>query len=418
MANKQILARYVHDAVDMETRRHTLNRLRDSIIYSREQRVYEKERIISSVAEKHQREVRTSEYSIKKLEDECSKTSQEYEKKCFSLQEQIRSLKAYPLEGKIFHADTAPIVWTGVIVFFVLGCISMILNGIMDGEEGIPIVGFIFMAICTPIACVIAYFIQKDNWKERCIQNSQETIIEKTKELKEMDDNHQNKHAKYEKQIAEKKQEYETLLSNQLLEKNAAEEELAQAQRTYDELTPHIEAMGKQLDTMDSQLNQFYEVNLIPPDYRSLECVIALDQMFRNDLVDTIREAVLLYEERVFRGEMIKGLENIRRAIGNLGALMAETISVLNRIDNNTRRMSDQLYTISSDITRMNANVTGHLSTISGNISSLGSSIDYIADSQRGIASELEYRRYANDAIRANSDRMIWYAEQRRQGLL
>ena len=137
--------------------------------------------------------------------------------------------------------------------------------------------------------------------------------------------------------------------------------------------------------------------------------------MFRNDLVDTMREAVLIYEERVFRGEMIKGLENIRRAIGNLSALMAETISVLNRIDSNTRRMKDQLYTISSDITRMNANVTGHLSTISSN---LESGLGAIAESQNNIASELEYSRYANDAIRTNSDRMIWYAEQRRQGLL
>ena len=94
---------------------------------------------------------------------------------------------------------------------------------------------------------------------------------------------------------------------------------------------------------------------------------------------------------------------------------MSETVAVLRSIESNTERMCDELMDISSNLVRMNANVTGHLSTISSNLEiGLGA----IADSQNSIASELEYSRYASDAIRANSDRMIWYAEQRRQGLL
>lgn len=115
---------------------------------------------------------------------------------------------------------------------------------------------------------------------------------------------------------------------------------------------------------------------------------------------------------------MIKGLDNIYKAINTLGGLMAETVSTLRFIEGKTNTMCEELFNISSDIARMNANVTGHLTTISDNISSVNSNLGTISDNQQTISAELKYSRYANEAIRANSDRMVWYTEQRRQGLI
>ena len=44
-----------------------------------------------------------------------------------------------------------------------------------------------------------------------------------------------------------------------------------------------------------------YDMNIIPPDYRDLVYLFGFYKIFRNNLADTMREAVLLYEERDYR---------------------------------------------------------------------------------------------------------------------
>jgi hypothetical protein len=45
----------------------------------------------------------------------------------------------------------------------------------------------------------------------------------------------------------------------------------------------------------DALLKRYYSLDILPPDYRTMDCVITLDHIFRNDLADTVREAILLY---------------------------------------------------------------------------------------------------------------------------
>ena len=65
------------------------------------------------------------------------------------------------------------------------------------------------------------------------------------------------------------------------------------------------------LEKLYEQRKEFYSVGIVPPDYRYLDCVGVLRQIFSNDLADTMREAVLIYEERVFRGDLIRGIDKI-----------------------------------------------------------------------------------------------------------
>lgn len=101
--------------------------------------------------------------------------------------------------------------------------------------------------------------------------------------------------------------------------------EQEQQEKFKQNILPQIEAKIKQEEFLQSQAEQvaitleqlydqrkeFYEVGIVPPDYRYLDCVGVLYQIFVNDLADTMRDAILLYEERVFRGEMIRGIDKI-----------------------------------------------------------------------------------------------------------
>lgn len=97
-------------------------------------------------------------------------------------------------------------------------------------------------------------------------------------------------------------------------------------------------------------ISEFYNIGIIPPDYRTMDCVIILNQIFRNDLADTMRDAIKIYEERVFRGEVIRGMDNICRNIGRLAAGMAVVESRINEIQSNVQLMSQDWNSFSDRI--------------------------------------------------------------------
>jgi hypothetical protein len=68
----------------------------------------------------------------------------------------------------------------------------------------------------------------------------------------------------------------------------------------------------KKSDEIKEVLQKFYtHTNVIPVDYRSLDHVMIFSHVFRNDLADTMREAVNYYETCVFRDKVIRGINNI-----------------------------------------------------------------------------------------------------------
>lgn len=418
---KDLLAGYVHDAVSMEVRRHTISKTRDELVLLRNKRLSEQERAVSLMNSKHKRDTEKIERELNSIEDNHASKAASLDKRIKWEEDQIDTVKEKPYKiTHPFEADPAPIAGFGLLGMIV-GLVGIaILGGIglldgIDMDTAISVTYSIGPLCGMIIGVLITYIIQKVIWKKDCQYFDRVAIEKAHSNIMKLQAEQETALKNYKKERSQKQLESQTLRERQLHERTETNDALVCEQKVYADLTAHIDEASDKLNIIDSQLTEFYSVNLIPPDYRSLECVIAFNQMFRNDLVDTMREAALLYEERVFRGEMIKGLNNIYEAINELGGLMTETVSVLRDIESNTSRMCDELVEVSSNLVRMNANVTGHLSTMSSNLSS---GLNSIADGQRRIESELEYNRYTNEAIRANSDRMRWYTEQRWQGLL
>jgi hypothetical protein len=114
--------------------------------------------------------------------------------------------------------------------------------------------------------------------------------------------------------------------------RNNCEKDRQSAQKLYDEA---MECDSKALE-IENILKQCYaQSNIVPPDYRYVDCLVVLQHAFRNGLADNMKEAVLYYEQKEFRNEVIRGVNNIHDMLGHLANTMAEVRGVLNSIDGN-----------------------------------------------------------------------------------
>ncbi len=129
-----------------------------------------------------------------------------------------------------------------------------------------------------------------------------------------------------------------------------AQENLANAKIECNILDKQFTDTRTKRQELEGHLQSLYAMGIIPPDYRAMDCVLVFDFIFRNGLADTMREAVTNYEERVFRGEVIKGMDSILRSINNLTAGMSMVVTRLNSINQNVSMMSQDLYQFSQSM--------------------------------------------------------------------
>ena len=156
-----------------------------------------------------------------------------------------------------------------------------------------------------------------------------------------------------------------------------------------------INEMKKVQVSIEQNLKSLYEYGIIPPDYRFMDCVIILDQIFRNDLADTMREAIKIYEERVFRGSVIRGMDKIVSMLGRLSSDMSAISLKLDMINNNVAHMS-------SDLNRFNERIA------SESAKNRAVTEDLIRETQLG--------RYTNEKLLESNKRLEYYAEEYRMG--
>lgn len=159
------------------------------------------------------------------------------------------------------------------------------------------------------------------------------------------------------------------------------------------------QTIEKQIELNEKHILQFgvliqkmHEIDIIPPDYRTVDCIITLDHIFKNDLADTVRDAVLLYKDWVYHETIIVGIENIYQMLGNLSASMQYMQRTLESIDQSVSALSD-------DMTRMVGLQKESNRT------------------QEQILRESQCTREATESIRRSNEKYEWYAEQHRQGL-
>ncbi len=173
-------------------------------------------------------------------------------------------------------------------------------------------------------------------------------------------------------------------------------------------LDSQIAALQPHIVTLFNQKYALYDLNIIPPDYRTLDCVLMLHQIFRNGLKDNMAEAVLLYEERVFRQEVIRGIDKIYEMLGDLNASM--------------RAVEERLIDVRQEVQMMGNDLCGRLDHMAAQAEKSAQNQEMWMDSQErwqeDLLSETRASRYAAEAVQNSNYKYEWYMEQHRQGLL
>ena len=112
---------------------------------------------------------------------------------------------------------------------------------------------------------------------------------------------------------------------------------------TVDAINNQAKIISEKRKEIEKVREDFYSLGIIPPDYRTMDCVYVLDHIFRNDLASDVRNAILLYKEWEFRGDVIRGMGAIISRLANLGNQMDYLTRDINDIRNNVNFMSQDL---------------------------------------------------------------------------
>lgn len=345
--NKEQTARFVHDAVEMESAIFTLDRAIGECEQKKQEVINQKNNTKIEVTREEKRIKELKEYSLPTLKEK---------------RKTIRSGE------NAFEKILGGMIVGAILGFIIRGIVSSIVSDELKSDlimSVIPTIAALAGGICG--FCIYMNSTGKE-----------------IKELERKMRFAQNDLTEYE---------------NRLNSAKAAEAERVRRVRQQlgkEEamITDMISTLRQKRNQLQSTLTRFYNLGVIPPDYRYMDCAIMLDQIFRNDLADTMREAINKYEERVFRGEVIKGMDRICRMLGNLSAGMMAIEQRLSSIDSNVKMMSQDLYNFSQRI-------------------AAGQGKQQKATEE--LLEETRMNRYANERL-AESAKNLEYFERRRNG--
>ena len=142
-------------------------------------------------------------------------------------------------------------------------------------------------------------------------------------------------------------------------------------------LRERIKELNQNIAKIETALQKSYNLNIIPPDYRRLECLVWIDYAFRNDQVDTMREATLQCDKWVRHKEFEKAMRALAEEIRSIAVLWEETNA-------NIAQMTQEIYSISK--------------------------------SQKAQISESKSARYAMESVQKSTEKLAQYEEMRRWG--
>lgn len=145
----------------------------------------------------------------------------------------------------------------------------------------------------------------------------------------------------------DEKKEYKNKLKEYpklILEEEAKIAELER--KTQDQavfIQKHGEEYVKYADKLSEEKGKLYALNVVPPDYRYMKCVVILDYVFRNDLADDMRGAILYYEDRCYKQVVEEGFDRIVDAIEDLTAEMRHLHRSLEYIEEQAKEIYGEI---------------------------------------------------------------------------
>ena len=130
-----------------------------------------------------------------------------------------------------------------------------------------------------------------------------------------------------------------------------------------------------------------------------------------------MREAIKIYEERIFRQEVIRGIDKIYKMLGHLAASMNSIESRLIQIRDDISIMSNDVYQISHHLCAVVSNQNLMLDNINQYQSTALQQQQRLQEKQKKLfdqqIQETRASRYATEALKDSADRLVWYEQQK-----
>ncbi len=332
---KETVAKFVNDAAGMEVRSYSLKETAKAV----------------------RKEIKDKKASADgKLEDLSSEVKNQKKKWNDSQQKaENYSWKEFKERGKSSIVDDSP-EWFGVLCFL-FALLTAIIFGVFIGigtllrldiaNTNNPKVALLLIPSVIISAIVFIIFSRQGHKGE--FENRKQKYYNEARQEKEKFDQCQEEYKNY------NRSHNETLKKLTSLEKHATELEKSAAE-------------------IDAALQKHYSLGIIPPDYRDMIRVLYINRAFRNDQVDTMREATLICDRDIQHREVVDSLHEIASAINGLSSVLED---------------------ISYKISIMNAELKS------------------IANGQDKLLSETESARYATEAVQKSQEDLIWYERQK-----
>ena len=375
LPSKAVLGSYVHDAAEMEFDLLTLEKSREEL----------KEKILGE----RSRNIRKEMGSFV--------PKQHLEKKPLQ-HEVLENTSSLKLPEKDDGAEFIQKLFEGGIVSAVLALIiSFIAAFVRAGRDddfeltflGVKLLG-IFLVITLLIVIIITVVnnISVENERAEKIASHHREISSKNEKIRRENAATENYNTKtlprLNAAIDEENRQGAELHEQKILAATAEHDRLlAMLDQQYRELENAIEKAK-------AQRAKFYSVNIIPMDYRTIECTFFLDHSFRNDLVDTVRQGIERYELSEYRNSVLGGLQTIANSLGNLTGLMLDLGNRINSIQNQVSVMSNDVYRMTERQARMQSEMD---------------------DNNRRVLEESRLQRYATESLNRNAEKIVKYCE-------
>ena len=342
--SKEQTARFVHDAMEMETAVFTLTRAIRGCNKKKNQLLENAQTKVDKA--KAQVDIAENNYKIK--EEERHKLTQE----------RIPFIDVMNYETSLVLACIQGIA--ALLCFFgIIGIIMYIIGFCVEGympEDAVLEFILSIAFVIVPISIILITGRISSNLSQKkhysLLKSQTYSIQEATKHLQEQQSAH-----------------------------NLALADFAHAQLAAEALDAQITTLKKRRAQIGNILTQFYALDVIKPKYRNIECAVIMDELYQNDRVDTMREAMDKCETRLFQNEVLQMGQNIQAMLGKMTIALAEISDKLDSIKSNVKIMSQDLYTFA----------------------------DRIAQGQQEQLRETELSRYAAERVAASATYLEWH---------
>ncbi len=381
-SDKKIVTSYVHDAAELECAIYTLEKLEEQL----QQNINDDRAVDKQIHKWRESDHQEALTSLKEQKQKLEEARRELEKETYKLQNPptLDKAKIILRSALISLCVILPASFFGTM--FILTIASKEAATQFFNITEFDFSGFnnpiLFLPLILPLIITLLFF---------CFFSVNSIKDEKNKIFNSLQSGYTSAQDAFEKQ-QKKVKDAELECKKTDAARQEAKQLSAKTELNIAELNNQISAIHSRRKELQRMRTEFYRIGIIPPDYRYMDCVMMLDRFFKNNLVNNMQEAVRYYDHKLEIGEIVGGLDNIRKAICDLNSTMRSVNSTMQSVAQRLKQIDDNTYSMHQDI-----------------LDALDRQTAENKKASNALLEESRAGRYATEQLNETNEKILWY---------